>query len=152
MYFMLGFPKHSLSFPSFLPFFLLSFHSFFLMAAPAAYGSSQARGQIRALAASHSYSHSNARSFNPVSKARDRTGIFMDASHVLNPLRHNRNLSCPFLTLGLGWYVSLHLESIFLLWRQKYRLIAVQVTSPRKRLWSPLLVKRESNSQMQKVG
>ena len=28
---------------------------------------------------------------NPLSKARDRTGIFMDASQVLNLLSHNRN-------------------------------------------------------------
>ena len=44
----------------FLSFFFLTF--FFLMAAPAAYGSSQARGGIGAAAASLHHSHSNARS------------------------------------------------------------------------------------------
>ena len=45
------------------PFVLLFVFSFFLfIAAAAEYGSSQARGQIRAVAASLHYSHSNARS------------------------------------------------------------------------------------------
>ena len=40
----------------------LFFYTYFFKAAPAAYGSSQARGQIRARAASLRQSHSNARS------------------------------------------------------------------------------------------
>ena len=40
--------------------FLFSFSSFFLRAAPAAHGGSQARGQIRATAAGLHHSHSNA--------------------------------------------------------------------------------------------
>ena len=40
----------------------LFFLSFFFRAASEAYGGSQARGQIRALAASHSHSHSRTRS------------------------------------------------------------------------------------------
>ena len=43
-------------------FLLLLFFSFLFRAAPAAYGSSQARGQVRAAAASLYYSHSNVRS------------------------------------------------------------------------------------------
>ena len=41
--------------------FLVFFFFFIFMAAPAAYGSSQARGQIGAAAASLHHSHSNAR-------------------------------------------------------------------------------------------
>ena len=64
------------------------------MAAPAAYGSSQATGQIRAAAASLHHSHKqcqiwtlsatyttacgNIGSFNPLSKAKDRTWNLMD--------------------------------------------------------------------------
>ena len=61
--------------------------------APAAYGGSQARGLIRAVAASLHHSHSHARSeptpqlmamliLNPLIKARDRTCILMDASQL----------------------------------------------------------------------
>ena len=36
-------------------------------------------------------------SLNPLSKARDRTGILMDTSQALNPLSHNGNfLRCVF--------------------------------------------------------
>ena len=74
-------------------------------AALLAYGSSQARGQIGAIAASLHHSHSNAwskpcprcrhssrqcRISNPLSKARDQS-ILMDPSWVLNPLSHDRN-------------------------------------------------------------
>ena len=65
--------------------------------APAAYRSSQARGQIRAVAAGLHHSHSNSgsshvcrlhhssrqhRIVNPLSEARDRTCILMDAGRV----------------------------------------------------------------------
>ena len=67
--------------------------------AHAACGSSQARGRIGATAAGLRHSHSNARSephvpptpqltatriLDPLSEARDRTGILMDARQVLN--------------------------------------------------------------------
>lgn len=39
---------------------------------------------------------------------------------------------CPFLSLHLGWYFSLHLERLLLLWKQMCVLSSVQVTSPRK--------------------
>ena len=68
-------------------------------ATPAAYGSSQARGRIRAIAASLHHSHSNSRSkpsqvcdphhslqqcqiLNPLSRARDWTHILRDTSQV----------------------------------------------------------------------
>ena len=75
----------------------LCFFFFFLLivkAAPVAYESSQARGQIRATAAGLHHSHSNVGSkphlrptqqrqiLNPLSGARDRTHIFMDASGI----------------------------------------------------------------------
>ena len=57
----------------FLFFFLSFFFFFFLLfrAAPTAYGSSQARGRIRAVAVSLHHSHSNAGSLTQLSKARD---------------------------------------------------------------------------------
>ena len=46
-------------------------HFFFLRAAPTAYGGSQARGQIGAVAASLHHSSWHRWIFNPLSKARD---------------------------------------------------------------------------------
>ena len=64
-------------------------------ASPVAYGSSQARGRIRDVAAGLHHSHSNVGSklhlhhssrqcqiLNPLSKAGDRTRVLMDASRV----------------------------------------------------------------------
>ena len=81
----------------------------FSRVAPAAFGSSQARGRIGAIVGSLRHSHSNTRSelhlwpmlylaagcriLNPLSKARDWTGTLVDTSRVLNPLSHNRNSS-----------------------------------------------------------
>ena len=88
-----------------LSYFIITF--FFFRAAPAAYGSSQARGQIRAAATGLCHSHSNVglscvcdlqwslrqgRLLNPLSKTRDRTHILMDnTSQVLNLLSHSGN-------------------------------------------------------------
>ena len=85
---------------------------FFLFGtAPAAYGSSQAKGRIRAAAASLHHSHSNVRSdcfcnlhhssrqcwiLNLLSEDRDQTCILLDASSVNNPLSHNGNSSSLF--------------------------------------------------------
>ena len=101
-------------------------HSFFFFfcffrATPAAYGSSQARGQIRATAATCAtatatqdlghicdlyHSPQQHRILNPLSKSRDRTGILMDASWVrfrlattgtpskLSPAAEGRVLHC----------------------------------------------------------
>ena len=70
---------------------------------PAHYGSSQARGWIRAAAAGLHHSHSKARpeprlqpmlelvatpDLNTLSEASDRTRILMDTSQMLNPLSH----------------------------------------------------------------
>ena len=75
--------------------FSSSFFLSFFRATPMAYGSSQSRGPIRAIAAGLYHSHSNLshvyhlhhssqqhRILNPLSKARDRTGILMDTSWV----------------------------------------------------------------------
>ena len=87
-------------------------------AAPAAYGGSRARGQIRASAAwtmpdlSHVFDlyHSSFWILNPLSNARDPTRILMDPSRVRNPLSHNRNSPvCGFKSIstpskaGMGW-------------------------------------------------
>ena len=75
------------------------------MATPAAYGGSQARGRIRAAAASLRHSHSNmwsklqlwpapqftASQILAVSEARGQTHILMDTSWVCDPLSHNGN-------------------------------------------------------------
>ena len=54
----------------------------FFRAAPAAYGSYQARGQIRATAASLHHSSQQGQILNPLSEARDRTLILVDTSQV----------------------------------------------------------------------
>ena len=75
----------------------LFFFSFFLFTAtPTAYGSSQARGQIGAAAASLHNSHSNPghlhcslqprKILNPLSELRDQTPILTDSNRVLIPL------------------------------------------------------------------
>ena len=72
-----------------------------------AYGGSQARGPIGAVATSLRQSHSNAGSelnlqptsqlkatpgiFNPLSKATDRTRNLMVPRRIREPLRHNGN-------------------------------------------------------------
>jgi len=89
--------KGSIFFSLGLSFVLLFFFFFFCLfrATPVAYGSSQARGQIGATAASHSHSHNNPWSeqhlwpitqlmatwiLNPVNEARDQTHVLMDPS------------------------------------------------------------------------
>ena len=51
-------------------------------AAPAAYGSSQARGQIEAVATSLHHNSRQRRILNPLSKARDRTRNLMVPSRI----------------------------------------------------------------------
>ena len=71
------------------------FFSVFFRAAPVAYGGSQARGQVGAVATCLHQSHSNAGSkpclwptpqltamLDPLSKSGDRTCVLMDASWV----------------------------------------------------------------------
>ena len=92
-------------------------------ATPAAYGSSQSRCQIGAVAPAYatatatwdpshvfdlhhrSWQH---RILNPLSKARDRTHIFMDISWVLNPLSHNRTPygACLFSSSFDVWMIT----------------------------------------------
>ena len=74
-----------------------SFFFFLFRAPPAAYRCSQARGLIGAAAtatATRDLSHVSQqhRILNPLSKARNRTRIFMDSSRVPNPLSHSGNL------------------------------------------------------------
>ena len=103
---------------------LFFFFFFSLRATPTAYGSSQTRGQIRALAASLWCSHSNVGSetclflhhsswpcqiLSLLSKARDRTCVLMDTSQVCSPLSHDGNsLMCFF-------YISWDDHVIFIL-------------------------------------
>ena len=81
--------------------YLLIFFFFLFRATPAAYGGSQARGGIRAVATSLHHRHSNSGSephlqnlhhssqqywiLNPLSKARDGTRVLMDTSQAFNP-------------------------------------------------------------------
>ena len=46
--------------------------------------------QIEAMSAAYAVSRGDARSFNPLSMARDGIHILMDTSQVLNPLSHHR--------------------------------------------------------------
>ena len=79
--------------------FIYLFTNFCLFrATPAAYGGSQAKGQIRAIAAGLHYNHCNARPeltsgdlhhssrqlriLNPLSEAGDQTCVLMDASQI----------------------------------------------------------------------
>ena len=89
---------------------------FFFRAVPAACGSSQARGQIGAAAASLHHSHSNIRSrphlqptpqlmaipVDPLSEARDQTHILMDTNQILNLLNHNGNSLLVYFILQMG--------------------------------------------------
>ena len=83
---------------------------YFFRATSEVYGSSQARGQIGAAAASSRHSHSNIRSEShlqptpqlvampdPLSGARDQTHILIDTSRVCNLLSHSQNSDAPFL-------------------------------------------------------
>jgi len=67
--------------------YLLTLFIFLFWATPSAYGSSQAKEQIRATAAG--LCHSNARSYNPLSKARDQIRILTDTSWIPSQLSHN---------------------------------------------------------------
>ena len=73
-----------------------------------AYGGSQARGPVRAVATSLCQSHSNAgsdlhhssrqrRILNPVIEARDQTCNLMVPSRIRSPLRHDGNALILFL-------------------------------------------------------
>ena len=108
--------------------------------APAACGSSQARGRIRATAAGLHHGHSNARSephhicnvhhssrqrwiFNPLSEARDRTHILMDPSQVCfrratigTPI----NFMVLFLTMRVDIEIHINLRYVFLKFKSEY--------------------------------
>ena len=56
-----------------------------------AFGSSQARGPIRAIAASLHHSSWQCQILNPLSEARDRTRVLMNTSQILNMLSHEGN-------------------------------------------------------------
>ena len=95
-----------MSYPSAVLILPPKFYFIFFKAAPAAYGNSQARGQIRAAAASLYHNPTNAESelclqttsqimvtpdLNPLGKARDQTHILMDTSQVHYLLSHDGN-------------------------------------------------------------
>ena len=78
-------PNENMLFLLFLLFvvcFLFWSFCHFRAAAPAAYGGSQARNPIGAVVASLYHNSQQRWILNPVSKARDRTCILMDASRV----------------------------------------------------------------------
>ena len=99
-----------------------NFLSFFFLfrAAPVAYESSQARGRIRAYATAiamwwdptciYDLHHSSwqLQNLNPLSGARDRTHILMDASQVCNLVSHNRKYHPLFFLVLLlfSWLQS----------------------------------------------
>ena len=89
---------------------LISNYSNLFRATPLAYGGSQARDPIRAVAIGLRHKHSNTRSWkcqilNPLSEARDRTHDLMVTSWICFTLHHNRN----------SWMNSL--KSIYFLFR-----------------------------------
>ena len=59
--------------------------SFFFRATPEAYGGSQARDRIRAVATGLRHSSRQYRILNPLSEARDRTYVLMYASQISFP-------------------------------------------------------------------
>ena len=61
---------------------LFVFFFFFFLPAPRTFGSSQARGQIRAIAAGLHHSSQQCWTLNPLNETRDRTHIPMDLSWV----------------------------------------------------------------------
>ena len=93
-------------------------------AEPAAYGSSQARGRIRAAAYTTAidiatqdprhvchlhHGSRQSRILNPLSDARDRIQVLMDTSQVHEPLSHDKNSLCPFVILALcKWCHATH--------------------------------------------
>ena len=87
----------------FVSMFVPVFFFFFpFRAAPLAYGGSQARGQIGAIAAGLHHSSRQRRILNLLGEARDRTQILTDTSGVRNPLGHNRN-SPTFVSQDASW-------------------------------------------------
>ena len=94
---MTGWPRDKLQFVCLTLNLLIKTFFFFwslknnFMAAPAAYGSSQARVWIGAAAARPTPQPRQHQILNPLSKVRDRTYILLDTSQVLNPLSHNGN-------------------------------------------------------------
>ena len=80
---------------------------FLLMAAPMAYGSSQARCWIRAAAAGLCHSHSDARSQLPLC-----IHIPMDTSQIPNPLSHNGNSQNDFL-ISAAWMSQISSSKIW---------------------------------------
>jgi len=74
-------PSKAITLYSYLFFFLFSFFCLF-RAALMAYGGSQARGRIRATAASLHHSSRQHQILNPLSEVRDQSCILMDASQI----------------------------------------------------------------------
>ena len=72
------------------------------------YGSFQARGRIRAIAAGLCYSHSNTGSPDPLSETRDQTCIVCGYSLDLFPMCHNGN--SRFFLFFFFWQCLRHVE------------------------------------------
>ena len=65
---------------------------FFFRATPMAYGSSQARGRIRAAAASLPHNSRQHQILNPLNEVRDRTQVLMDTSWVVTAVPQQKLL------------------------------------------------------------
>ena len=102
-------------------FYLLLFVFLLFRASTAAHGNSQARGQIRAVAADLHLSDSNTRAEpylqpllqlvamldpQPTEKARDQIRTLMDTSRILNLLSHNGNSLLHFKDRSLFHLLS----------------------------------------------
>ena len=81
----------------FIYLFIFLFIIIIFRAAPAAYRSSQAWGQIEAADASLYCSLQQHWILNPLSEARDQTHVLMHTSQVLNLLSHNGNSGTAFI-------------------------------------------------------
>ena len=102
-------------------YYFLNFYSFcFFRTALRAYGGSQARGLIGAVAAGLHHSHSHAGSelrLRPtpqrtaVSEARDRTLVLMDTSQGLNLLSYNGNSLLFIFIILFYFYFSTYSDS-----------------------------------------
>ena len=93
---------------SHLPMVLSVFFFFFVFSPPMAYGSSQVRGQIEAIAAGLGHSYSNARSSHVCDLHHSS-----QPSWILNPLREARDWTHTWILVGIVTAEPWELLSVF---------------------------------------